>query len=166
MENPDIAIDGRRTDVVAANAIESIFNDTKNTNDSSTSPNTSSVINYINYYLLNSDVNRYFKSESYSIIFWAEVIAIVVSLAVFYLPIIQQMLAYYFFGPSLTPNDLEKMAIERSLLESYNNIKTKYQLVCTVSDTLGYKNLQTNQITEAKTLSGQVVTNCSNLVLT
>lgn len=123
----------------------------------------STILNYINYYLLEGDVDRYFKSESYGVIFWAEVIAIAASVIVFYFNTLLQIFSYYFLGPSLTKEDLDTMNQERVLLEKYNNLKSKYVLTCTTNNTLGYKNLQTQIITEALTLSGQPVINCSNL---
>lgn len=127
--------------------------------------NTGSVLNYINYYLLQSDIDRYIKPQKFTLIFWAEVIAIVLSLAVFYLPILQQVFGYYFLGPTLTQSDLNTMAIERQLIEKFVDVKNKYRLQCTSSNTLGILNIQTNQVIEALTLTGQVIVNCSALNL-
>lgn len=124
-----------------------------------------SVHNYINYYLLNADLDSIFKEEKYSIIFWIEVVVILGSLLVFYLPIIEQIIGYYFLSPSLTKENLDTMTNEREILSSYSNIKAKYIFTCTLSNTLAFKNLETNEITEALTLSGQTINNCSSLSL-
>lgn len=124
------------------------------------------VLNYINYYIVESDVERYFNPYNYTLIFWVEVVAIVASLGIFYLPIIIQVFSYYFLGPSLTKEDEIVMSQERDLLNEYIDVKSKYELVCTVGDVLGIKNKQTLVIIEALTLSGQTITNCSALNLT
>lgn len=123
------------------------------------------VHNYINYYLLDADLDTIFKDERYNVIFWAEVVAIIASLFVFYLPIIEQIISYYFLGPSLTKENIDTMNAERVLLQSYTDIKSKYEFSCTVSNTLAFKNKTTNEITEALTLSGQPIINCSSLSL-
>lgn len=127
----------------------------------------SSVHNYINYYLLNTDlgISPIFDDQKYTLIFWAEVVAIVTSLFVFYLPIIMQIISYWFLPPSLTQENKDAMNAERILLESYSNIKSKYVFTCTSSNTLAFKNIATNEVKEALTLSNQPIINCSSLSL-
>jgi hypothetical protein len=123
------------------------------------------IYNYVNYYLLQTDIEREINTYNNRIIFWAEVVAIGISLFVFYLDFIIQVFGYYFFGPSLTKKDRDMMEIQRALLNSYSDIKSKYILVCTTNNTLGFKEIATNIVTEALTLSNQVIPNCSQLTL-
>lgn len=122
------------------------------------------ILNYINYYILDSDIEGLFKPFLYTTIFWAEVIAIILSLVVFYRSIIIQILAYYFLPPSLTLEDLDSIAAQKSLMDKYVDVKSKYELTCSSANTLLIRDKSNGSTIPALTLSQQVIVDCSNII--
>ena len=125
---------------------------------------TEHILNYVNYYILHSDIEGLFRPFLYTAIFWAEVIAIVLSLAIFYRSIIIQIVAYYFLPPSLTLEDLDSIAAQKSLMDQYVGVKSKYELTCSSANTLLIRNKSNGNTIQALTLSQQPIVDCSNII--
>ena len=118
---------------------------------------------YSSLFVLDDYIHWLFPEEKYIWLMATMVTISIFFIIYFYIDIVLQIISYWFFGPSLTKENILTMDQERNLIRKYENIKQTASLFCGEGDIMYIKN-NDNEIREARTFGNQQILDCANKI--